>query len=66
MARSFKVIASKNNNGNPELELYPVTVKLLRHQIVPQRPAPTSFTGVMSGIGGMALSKISPQNLLYT
>ncbi|XP_062601497.1 ubiquitin carboxyl-terminal hydrolase 32-like isoform X2 [Saccostrea cucullata] len=50
------VIASKNNNGSPELELYPVTVKLLRHQVVPQRPNPTSFSGVMSGIGGMALS----------
>lgn len=50
------VISSKNNNGNPELELYPITVKLLRHQIVAQRPTPTSFTGVMSGIGGMALS----------
>lgn len=52
-----QVISSKNNNGNPELELYPITVKLLRHQIVAQRPTPTSFTGVMSGIGGMALSK---------
>lgn len=66
-----QVISSKNNNGNPELELYPITVKLLRHQIVAQRPAPTSFTGVMSGIGGMALSKfyicekITQQNTLH-
>ncbi|OWF52140.1 Ubiquitin carboxyl-terminal hydrolase 32 [Mizuhopecten yessoensis] len=51
------VIASANNDGIPELELYPVTVRLQRHQMPSQRPAHmTTFTGMMSGIGGMALS----------
>ncbi|XP_060064706.1 ubiquitin carboxyl-terminal hydrolase 32-like [Ylistrum balloti] len=51
------VIASANNDGIPELELYPVTVRLQRHQMPSQRPAHmTTLTGMMSGIGGMALS----------
>ncbi|XP_071178506.1 ubiquitin carboxyl-terminal hydrolase 32-like [Mytilus edulis] len=51
------VISSSTNDGQPELELYPITVKLLRHQFVTNRPVPmTTFTGMMSGIGGMALS----------
>ncbi|XP_021349870.1 ubiquitin carboxyl-terminal hydrolase 32-like isoform X2 [Mizuhopecten yessoensis] len=48
------VIASANNDGIPELELYPVTVRLQRHQMPSQRPAHmTTFTGMMSGIGAM-------------
>ncbi|KAK3083744.1 hypothetical protein FSP39_002517 [Pinctada imbricata] len=54
------VIQSSLDNGVAELELYPITVKLLRHQVVTQRTVPmTTFTGMMSGIGGMAISMSS-------
>ncbi|KAJ8312385.1 hypothetical protein KUTeg_009758 [Tegillarca granosa] len=54
------VVTSSSNDGIPELELYPVTVRLLRHQVINQRSVPmTTFTGMMSGIGGMALSTVS-------
>lgn len=53
------VIPSSRGDPNPELELYPVMVRLLRHQTPAQRPAQnTSFSSVVSGIGGMALSML--------
>ena len=52
------VIPSTRGDPNPELELYPVMVRLLRHQTQTQRPAQNaSFSSVVSGLGGMALSK---------
>ncbi|XP_052268914.1 ubiquitin carboxyl-terminal hydrolase 32-like isoform X1 [Dreissena polymorpha] len=43
-----------------ELELYPVLVRLYRHQLQVQRPVQTtSFTSMMSGIGGMAINTVS-------
>ncbi|XP_071094049.1 ubiquitin carboxyl-terminal hydrolase 32-like isoform X1 [Haliotis cracherodii] len=49
------VITTASND--PELELYPVTVRLQRHQVPSQRPPPpTTFTGMMAGFGGMAWS----------
>ncbi|KAI0214878.1 Ubiquitin carboxyl-terminal hydrolase 32 [Lamellibrachia satsuma] len=42
----------------PELELYPISVRLLRHHLPPQpRPAQgtTTFTDVMGNIGGMMM-----------
>ncbi|ELT99007.1 hypothetical protein CAPTEDRAFT_129894 [Capitella teleta] len=38
----------------PELELYPIVVKLFRHQTAVNRPPQAAtFTGMMGGIGGM-------------
>ncbi|XP_041349176.1 ubiquitin carboxyl-terminal hydrolase 32-like [Gigantopelta aegis] len=65
------VIMSSVGDPHPELELYPVTVRLLRHQLPSQRPPPpTTFTGMMAGIGGMAMSfaaspTIPRRNLAY-
>ncbi|XP_005089176.1 ubiquitin carboxyl-terminal hydrolase 32 [Aplysia californica] len=40
-----------------ELELYPICVRILRHQTPSQRPPPaTTLTGMVAGIGGMAWS----------
>ena len=53
------VIPSIRGDPNPELELYPVMVRLLRHQTQTQRPVQNaSFSSVVSGLGGMALSKL--------
>jgi ubiquitin carboxyl-terminal hydrolase 6/32 len=44
--------------GPPELELFPLSVRLLKHQIINQRTNQvTSFSGMMGGIGGMVVSK---------
>ncbi|CAL1537349.1 unnamed protein product, partial [Lymnaea stagnalis] len=52
------VINTSTNGHSPELELYPVSVRILRHQTNSQRPAPaTTFTGgVMTGLNSMALN----------
>ncbi|GFR71292.1 ubiquitin carboxyl-terminal hydrolase 32 [Elysia marginata] len=51
------VINSVAHNNRPTLELYPICVKIIRHQIPSQRPPPTTtFTGMMAGIGGMAFN----------
>ena len=53
-----------NHGTVPELELHPVTIRLLRHQAQPQRnntnTTVNAFTGVMGGLGGMVASK-SPE-----
>ncbi|KAL3857432.1 hypothetical protein ACJMK2_012103, partial [Sinanodonta woodiana] len=54
------VIPGTQGDPSPELELYPVMVRLLRHQVAPARPAQTTaFTNVVSGISGMALSTVT-------
>lgn len=55
-----QVITPSHGDGSPELELYPVTVRILRHQSQQQQRTAnqvTSFTGMMGGMGGMAVSK---------
>jgi hypothetical protein len=53
------VIPTGKGDLNPELELYPVMVRLLRHQTQAQRPVQTtSITSVMTGLGGMAISEL--------
>ncbi|CAH1801921.1 unnamed protein product [Owenia fusiformis] len=51
------VIQDMNKKTEPKLELYPIQVKFLRHQTQQQRApnATTSFTGMMAGIGGIAI-----------
>lgn len=52
------MIPTGKGDMNPELELYPVMVRLLRHQTQAQRPVQsTTITSVMTGLGGMAISK---------
>ncbi|XP_060562624.1 ubiquitin carboxyl-terminal hydrolase 32-like [Ruditapes philippinarum] len=54
------VIPTGKGDLNPELELYPVMVRLLRHQTQAQRPVQTtSITSVMTGLGGMAISTMN-------
>ncbi|KAK7480047.1 hypothetical protein BaRGS_00028684 [Batillaria attramentaria] len=57
------VILRNRGDESPSLELYPISVRLLRHQVPSQRPPPaTSFTGMMAGIGGMAWSLANSTN----
>ena len=50
------VISPLHGDASPELELYPISVKLFRHQNPQQRPQQvTSFTGMIGGMGGMAV-----------
>ena len=54
----FQVITPSHGDGSAELELYPITVRLLRHQNQQNRSSQvSSFTGMMGGMGGMAVSK---------
>lgn len=54
------VIPGSGGDLNPELELYPVFVRLLRHQTQAQRPQQTTtITSVMTGLGGMAISTVN-------
>ncbi|XP_052801941.1 ubiquitin carboxyl-terminal hydrolase 32-like [Mya arenaria] len=54
------VIPSHAGELNPEVELYPVSVRLYRHQAPVQRPVQaTSFTSMVTGIGGMAINTMS-------
>ncbi len=54
-----------HGDGSAELELYPITVRLLRHQNQQNRMnQPSSFTGMMGGMGGMAASELN--SLHYT
>ena len=52
-----QVIAPRHSEP-PELELYPIGVRLLRHHL-PQQPRPiqgaTTFTDMMGSIGGMVM-----------
>ncbi|WAR02243.1 UBP32-like protein [Mya arenaria] len=59
--KDFKfVIPSHAGELNPEVELYPVSVRLYRHQAPVQRPVQaTSFTSMVTGIGGMAINTMS-------
>ena len=41
-----------------ELELYPVCVRILRHQTPSQRPPPSNLISGIAGIGGMAWSEL--------
>ncbi|CAI9715032.1 ubiquitin carboxyl-terminal hydrolase 32-like [Octopus vulgaris] len=52
------VITSSKGNAYSELELYPITVRLFRHQNIPQKPVQTTstFTGMMAGISGMTFN----------
>ncbi|KAK3792374.1 hypothetical protein RRG08_045918 [Elysia crispata] len=51
------VINSFAHNNRPVLELHPICVKIMRHQIPSQRPPQTTtITGMMAGIGGMAFN----------
>lgn len=52
------VISSKKGNPYSELELYPISVRLLRHQNFPQKApqAASTFTGMMAGISGMTFN----------
>ncbi|XP_064618756.1 ubiquitin carboxyl-terminal hydrolase 32-like [Lineus longissimus] len=57
------VIRMRPTDHTPELEMYPIHVKLLRHQVQNTRPnQQTSFTGMMAGIGGMTLSAAGISN----
>ncbi|ESO97937.1 hypothetical protein LOTGIDRAFT_153048 [Lottia gigantea] len=50
-----RTVITSGTDSQTELELYPICVRLIRHQIQNQRaPPPTTFTGMMAGIGGMA------------
>ncbi|KAK7088275.1 hypothetical protein V1264_022210 [Littorina saxatilis] len=66
------VIMKNPGDESPSLELYPISVRLYRHQMQSQRAPPTTtFTGMMAGIGGMAWnlansSNAPRRNLMYT
>ena len=54
----FRQVIVPRPGEPPELELYPISVRLLRHHLPPQpRPAQgtTTFTDVMGNIGGMMM-----------
>ena len=51
-------VIKPRNNSQVELELYPLTIRLLRHQNQPSRGGPqTTWTGMVGGYGAAALSK---------
>ncbi|XP_026279470.1 ubiquitin carboxyl-terminal hydrolase 32 isoform X3 [Frankliniella occidentalis] len=50
-------VIKPQNSSQVELELYPLTIRLLRHQNQPSRPGPqTTWTGMVGGYGAAALS----------
>ncbi|XP_034237598.1 ubiquitin carboxyl-terminal hydrolase 32 isoform X2 [Thrips palmi] len=56
LALPRQVIKPKNSS-EVELELYPLTIRLLRHQSQPSRAGPqTTWTGMVGGYGAAALS----------
>nr|CAD7196012.1 unnamed protein product [Timema douglasi] len=44
------------NSDQVEIELYPVNLRLLRHQAQPARPSQTTWSGMVGGYGAAALS----------
>lgn len=52
----LQVILPKDSE-RVELELYPLNLRLLRHQAQPARAPQTAWTGMVGGYGAAALSK---------
>jgi len=64
MSVLFHQVIQLKPGAAPELELYPLSIQLLKHQVISQRTNQVaSFSGMMGGLGGMVVSEYIIRNL---